>query len=163
MVKKGGQAKGGKPGGGGGAGAGGGNKKPASAKPAEDSDFIVFSNSDKDPKPKKPVNATSQGEASGSQPGDPPKPTVKQLIGGASWTGKTPVNMLSEHCQKQKWEKPEYSMVSFTSLPYIECADVRGTKDEDARRFLLDGHLEGEKSQNPRNGSASALQASPHS
>jgi ATP-dependent RNA helicase DHX57 len=43
---------------------------------------------------------------------DPPKkPTVKELIGGASWTGKLPVNLLSEHCQKQKWEKPEYTMV----------------------------------------------------
>ncbi|KAF7585860.1 hypothetical protein BBP40_009961 [Aspergillus hancockii] len=38
------------------------------------------------------------------------KPSVKQVIGGASWTGKLPVNMLSEHCQKQKWEKPEYTM-----------------------------------------------------
>lgn len=42
---------------------------------------------------------------------EPKKPTVKEVIGGASWTGKLPVNMLSEHCQKQKWEKPEYSMV----------------------------------------------------
>lgn len=39
------------------------------------------------------------------------KPSVKEVIGGASWTGKLPVNMLSEHCQKQKWEKPEYTMV----------------------------------------------------
>ncbi|KAL5337773.1 P-loop containing nucleoside triphosphate hydrolase protein [Aspergillus crustosus] len=37
------------------------------------------------------------------------KPTVKQVIGGASWTGKLPVNLLSEHCQKHKWEKPEYT------------------------------------------------------
>lgn len=43
--------------------------------------------------------------------GEAKKPTVKQLIGGASWTGKLPVNLLSEHCQKQKWEKPEYTMV----------------------------------------------------
>jgi hypothetical protein len=43
---------------------------------------------------------------------EPKKPTVKEVIGGASWTGKLPVNMLSEHCQKQKWEKPEYSMVN---------------------------------------------------
>ncbi|QGA14617.1 hypothetical protein EYB26_002273 [Talaromyces marneffei] len=42
--------------------------------------------------------------------GEAKKPTVKQLIGGASWTGKLPVNLLSEHCQKQKWEKPEYIM-----------------------------------------------------
>ncbi|KAF7550914.1 hypothetical protein G7046_g7871 [Stylonectria norvegica] len=38
----------------------------------------------------------------------PPKPTVKQLIGGSSWTGKLPVNLLSEYCQKQKWHKPEF-------------------------------------------------------
>ncbi|KAL2856998.1 P-loop containing nucleoside triphosphate hydrolase protein [Aspergillus pseudodeflectus] len=38
------------------------------------------------------------------------KPSVKQVIGGASWTGKLPVNMMSEHCQKHKWEKPEYTM-----------------------------------------------------
>lgn len=37
-----------------------------------------------------------------------PKPTVKQLIGGSSWTGKLPVNLLSEYCQKQRWERPEY-------------------------------------------------------
>lgn len=44
-------------------------------------------------------------------PEEPKKPSVKEVIGGASWTGKLPVNMLSEHCQKQKWERPEYSMV----------------------------------------------------
>lgn len=44
-------------------------------------------------------------------PEEPKKPSVKEVIGGASWTGKLPVNMLSEHCQKQKWEKPEYGMV----------------------------------------------------
>lgn len=38
----------------------------------------------------------------------PPKPTVKQIIGGSSWTGKLPVNLLSEYCQKQRWEKPDY-------------------------------------------------------
>ncbi|KAL7962446.1 P-loop containing nucleoside triphosphate hydrolase protein [Trichoderma compactum] len=37
-----------------------------------------------------------------------PKPTVKQIIGGSSWTGKLPVNLLSEYCQKQKWDKPVY-------------------------------------------------------
>ncbi|KAG5655753.1 hypothetical protein KAF25_008872 [Fusarium avenaceum] len=39
---------------------------------------------------------------------EPPKPTVKQLIGGSSWTGKLPVNLLSEYCQKQRWERPDY-------------------------------------------------------
>lgn len=38
----------------------------------------------------------------------PPKPTVKQIIGGSSWTGKLPVNLLSEYCQKQKWDKPVF-------------------------------------------------------
>ncbi|OJD13142.1 hypothetical protein AJ78_06365 [Emergomyces pasteurianus Ep9510] len=42
---------------------------------------------------------------------EPKKPTARTVIGGASWTGKLPVNMLSEHCQKQKWEKPEYTMI----------------------------------------------------
>ncbi|KAJ5713665.1 uncharacterized protein N7483_010846 [Penicillium malachiteum] len=46
---------------------------------------------------------------------EPKKPTVKEVIGGASWTGKLPVNMLSEHCQKQKWERPEYSMTTDSS------------------------------------------------
>jgi hypothetical protein len=41
------------------------------------------------------------------------RPDTRTLIGGASWTGKLPVNLLSEHCQKQKWEKPEYTMVLF--------------------------------------------------
>lgn len=41
-------------------------------------------------------------------PPGPPKPTVKQIIGGSSWTGKLPVNLLSEHCQKQHWDKPVY-------------------------------------------------------
>jgi ATP-dependent RNA helicase DHX57 len=102
MVKKG-QSKGPKPGSGGG-------KKPAPA-PAADDSFIIFSNSDKDPKPKKTNAAGAPGLSGPALAGEgPPKPTAKQIIGGASWTGKLPVNMLSEHCQKQKWEKPEYTM-----------------------------------------------------
>lgn len=40
----------------------------------------------------------------------PPKPTVKQIIGGSSWTGKLPVNLFNELCQKQKWNQPVYDM-----------------------------------------------------
>lgn len=110
MVKKA-QAKGGKPGG------GGGTKKPSAATTSTaDDSFIVFSNSDKDPKPKKSAAASAAGSSSQDRltlAGEAPRrPDVKKLIGGASWTGKLPVNMLSEHCQKQKWEKPEYTMVS---------------------------------------------------
>ena len=39
------------------------------------------------------------------------KPDTRTLIAGASWTGKLPVALLSEMCQKQKWNKPEYTMV----------------------------------------------------
>jgi hypothetical protein len=55
-------------------------------------------------------------------PEEPKKPTVKEVIGGASWTGKLPVNMLSEHCQKQKWERPEYGMVI---IPWPRMLNVR--------------------------------------
>jgi HrpA-like RNA helicase len=44
------------------------------------------------------------------EPEGPPRPDVKKIIGGASWTGKLPVNLLSEHCQRQKWNKPDYQM-----------------------------------------------------
>lgn len=40
----------------------------------------------------------------------PKKPDTRTLIGGASWTGKLPVNIWSEQCQKRKWDKPEYTM-----------------------------------------------------
>jgi ATP-dependent RNA helicase DHX57 len=90
------------------------SKKPSTNTSIADDSFIVFSNS-KDTPPKK-----STQKDTGKTPakdgvdllGEPVKqPSVKQLIGGASWTGKLPVNMLSEHCQKQRWEKPEYTMV----------------------------------------------------
>ncbi|KAH7033221.1 P-loop containing nucleoside triphosphate hydrolase protein [Microdochium trichocladiopsis] len=84
----------------------------APKKPADD-DFIVFTNSTKD----KPKNKRGGGQGSAAadqdEPGalGPPKPTVKQIIGGASWTGKLPVNLLSEHCQKQKWNRPDYQPI----------------------------------------------------
>ena len=117
MVKKA-QAKGGKPGGSGAA------KKPSPATTGGDDSFIVFSNSDKDPKPKRQIPSNGGASAAGPSGQDgpallgeaPKRPDVKTLIGGASWTGKLPVNMLSEHCQKQKWEKPEYTMVRLTAI-----------------------------------------------
>lgn len=85
-------------------------KKPPPSAPAADDSFIVFSNSDKEPKQRKPPG---EGQDGPDLLGEAPKrPDVKKLIGGQSWTGKLPVNLLSEHCQKQKWEKPEYTMVS---------------------------------------------------
>ncbi|CAK7562769.1 MAG: Putative ATP-dependent RNA helicase ucp12 [Sporothrix epigloea] len=58
-----------------------GTSLTASMRPP-DSDFIVFTNSTKEP----------------------------SIIGGMSWTGKLPVNLLSEHCQKQKWDRPDYDV-----------------------------------------------------
>lgn len=75
-----------------------GPKKPA---PPED-DLLIFT-TDKERKKKDPA-AVPEG------PPEPPKPTAKQIIGGQSWTGKLPVNLLQEHCQKMKWERPDYML-----------------------------------------------------
>ena len=72
----------------------GGGKKPAAAPSGPDDSFILFTNSDKEPK-KKTTGTPSGPDLLGEAP---KRPDVKKLIGGASWTGKLPVNMLSEHC-----------------------------------------------------------------
>lgn len=103
-----------------GGGRGGSSKKPSAPPiPNEEESNFVFG----DPNSKKKHNngsggldsasngaANTQGEASDA----PKKPDTRKLIGGASWTGKLPVNMLSEHCQKQKWVKPEYTTVTIS-------------------------------------------------
>src|ERR1700722_6229307 len=48
----------------------------------------------------------------------PPKP--KTLVAPSSWTGKLPVTLLHEHCQKLGWNKVEYGMVN-CSLALAEC------------------------------------------
>lgn len=154
MVKKG-QSKGGKPGG------GGGSKKPSPATKEADDSFIVFSNSDKDPKPKRPANegAGPSGLSGPALAGEAPKrPDVKKLIGGASWTGKLPVNMLSEHCQKQKWEKPDYTMVIPLTL-FLTLLISYPLLVKSARGILLDGYSQGQESQDPGNGSTPTVQA----
>ena len=102
---------------------GNGSKKPA-AKPAattnnaEDS-YIVFSSDANDGAKAKKAD-TSKHEVKGNEPVGENAPNkrldTRKLIGGNSWTGKLPVNMLSEHCQKQRWEKPEYTMVCMCSF-----------------------------------------------
>ncbi|KAF7184927.1 putative ATP-dependent RNA helicase ucp12 [Pseudocercospora fuligena] len=101
-----------------------GKKPAATTMNGEDSSFIVFGNdNDKPKKNKKPAdssNATtaiggSKGKAAAGTSGasaepEQKKPDTRTLIGGASWTGKLPQTMFNEHCQKQKWEKPEYTM-----------------------------------------------------
>lgn len=86
--------------------------------PEEDTSFIVFG--DGKPKKKKGESSTDangaqsdskgKGKASTQQP-EEKKPDTRTLIAGASWTGKLPVNLLSEHFQKQHWSKPDYRIV----------------------------------------------------
>ncbi|KAJ1339355.1 hypothetical protein BSLG_006009 [Batrachochytrium salamandrivorans] len=40
-----------------------------------------------------------------------PPMTGKQQLYGTSWTGKTPLNLLHEHCQKQGWKNPFSNVV----------------------------------------------------
>ncbi|KAI5862948.1 P-loop containing nucleoside triphosphate hydrolase protein [Durotheca rogersii] len=86
---------------------------------SQNDDFIVFTNSTTDSKPSRRGGQGGPPNAGGKKPSDgdgaaeasgPPKPTVKQIVGGHSWTGKLPVNLLSEHCQRQKWDKPDYKI-----------------------------------------------------
>ena len=87
-------------------GGGPSSKKPSKSAVTSNSDdsYIVFSNAKDDPKDKgkKPDARPPQGKSGvGGQPSNedaPKKPDTRTLIGGASWTGKLPVNLLSEHC-----------------------------------------------------------------
>ncbi|KEF55436.1 uncharacterized protein A1O9_08186 [Exophiala aquamarina CBS 119918] len=80
-------------------GSGSGKNTPKRPNPTvPDSDHIVFSNRQDDRKKKDHKDAEAPA----------PRIDTKKVIGGASWTGKVPVQLLSEHCQRQKWNKPEY-------------------------------------------------------
>lgn len=69
---------------------------------------VVFTNDTSD---RKPGKAREAKDPEAAEAAATKRVETRKLIGGASWTGKLPVNMLSEHCQKQKWERPDYSMV----------------------------------------------------
>lgn len=78
-------------------------------------------------------------EASGQEA--PKRPDNRQIIGGASWTGKLPVNLLSEHCQKQKWSKPEYTMTKaadgFLSSVILKSVDPKTRETITLPPFVL--------------------------
>ncbi|KAF2727865.1 P-loop containing nucleoside triphosphate hydrolase protein [Polyplosphaeria fusca] len=91
--------------------------------PDEDTSFIVFGNEKKGKKGEASQQSGANSDVKGkgkaketdsqnaARPEEVPKrPDTRTLIGGASWTGKLPVNLMSEHCQKQKWNKPDYRM-----------------------------------------------------
>lgn len=96
-------------------GQGGSSKKPSQFIANEDDSNVVFGNPNSTKKTKKVGPSEEQGKdavnTQGTGEDAPKRPDTRKLIGGASWTGKLPVNMLSEHCQKQRWAKPEYTMV----------------------------------------------------
>ncbi|MCJ1404279.1 hypothetical protein MMC11_007504 [Xylographa trunciseda] len=116
-------------------GGSGGSKKTTTPQPQETGEsYIVFSNAKDDAKNKKASSkaSTSKDGVTGKPPtGEdvPKKPDTRKLIGGASWTGKLPVNILSEHCQKQRWEKPEYTMAKspegFSSMVILKAMNPK--------------------------------------
>lgn len=93
----------------------------------------------KTPKPPKPQKPTEPGpETNGppgkvkkgkqSNPATPPnepsssstgRPKPRTLVAPSSWTGKLPVTLLHEHCQKAGWNKVEYGMVYFEDTWFI--------------------------------------------
>ncbi|KKA29247.1 hypothetical protein TD95_002059 [Thielaviopsis punctulata] len=85
----------------------GSSKKDSGSSPAPDS---ATSKKGKKESSSSSLAATKAAAAAAAAALAPPKPTAKQIIGGASWTGKLPVNLFNEYCQKQKWEKPVYDM-----------------------------------------------------
>ncbi|KAL9623427.1 MAG: hypothetical protein Q9160_002320 [Pyrenula sp. 1 TL-2023] len=96
-----------------------GKQKPKKAvSNVPDSEHVVFSNAKEPHKKADGKHSTGRDRADDPSKGapatpgaQPKRPDARTLIGGnASWSGKLPVNLLSEHCQKQKWEKPEYTM-----------------------------------------------------
>ena len=96
-----------------GTGRGGSSKKPsAPAKAEEPESNVIFAHSSKGKKKETGQDRPQDGSKNPQESAEDAvkKPDTRTLIGGASWTGKLPVNLLSEHCQKQKWRKPEYTM-----------------------------------------------------
>ncbi|KAL8824560.1 MAG: hypothetical protein Q9170_008120 [Blastenia crenularia] len=117
-----------------GAGRGGSSKKLTNpSKHGEEASNIVF----EDDKPKRKTNAGSRNPTARPKENPtetlaedaPKKPDTRQIVGGASWTGKLPVNLLAEHCQKQKWSKPEYTMTKtaegFSSSVILRSVDPK--------------------------------------
>ena len=130
-------------------------KNAAPSTSNDDGSYIVFGNDTPAKQKEKrmgsqPAQRLKEGEAQNHHDAAK-KPETRQLIGGASWTGKLPVNLLSEHCQKQKWAKPEYTMVSRNvDEPPALMANVSGLEQDTAGVFFR-SHTESYKSKDTRN------------
>ena len=94
-------------------------KPPSSTAPQPDDSNVIFAHAGKSKRKENQNDKTIDGpnKTHASVEDAAKKPDTRSLIAGASWTGKLPVNLLSEHCQKQRWGKPEYSMVG--SIPFL--------------------------------------------
>lgn len=121
-------------------GRGGNSKKPIQyAVPVDTNDNVVFGSSSK-------INKKAETNRDGPKDGEnpiessgqdaPKKPDTRTLIGGTSWTGKLPVNMLSEHCQKQKWAKPEYT-ISKTGEGFSSMVILKSTNPKTKETMTL--------------------------
>src|SRR5436309_13725889 len=62
------------------------------------------------PHPPKPKRGGKQSN-SATPPIEPSSSKPRALVSSPSWTGKLPVTLLHEHCQKLGWNKVEYGMV----------------------------------------------------
>lgn len=94
-------------------------KQPVAATAnGEDTSYIVFGNEKPGKKGKQAASSNGSTASSskaktptdGAAPEAEKKPDTRTLIAGSSWTGKLPMTLFNEHCQKQRWEKAEYTM-----------------------------------------------------
>lgn len=110
----------------------------------EEGDHVVFG--DAKSGKKKEVSKPEASKSGAKQSPNGAEESAKRadtraLIGGASWTGKLPVNMLSEHCQKQKWSKPDYTMNnaggSFSSTVILRAKNLKTQETITLPPFML--------------------------
>ncbi|KAI4284465.1 MAG: hypothetical protein L6R35_004909 [Caloplaca aegaea] len=129
-----------------GAARGGSSKKPVKSQDKDDDGSNIVFEHDGPKKPRKSgpnESSVKSKESATDPPGQeaPKRPDTRQIVGGASWTGKLPVNILSEHCQKQKWGKPEYTITKtangFSSSVILKSIDPKTKESISLPPFVL--------------------------
>src|SRR6266480_551327 len=116
----------------------------ASAKKRPEASGTSISTNNKNANKKgKKVDSESKEDGKGnsmkdSQPSEdaPKKPDNRTLICGPSWTGKLPVNLWSEHTQKRKWDKPNYTLTTI-SEGFISSVTLRSTNPKTQEKTQL--------------------------
>ncbi|KAL8960814.1 MAG: hypothetical protein Q9193_002542 [Seirophora villosa] len=125
---------------------GGSSKKPVQAQDKDDegSNIVFEHDGPKKSSKSRPNDPQVKSRDSTTDPSGQEvskKPDTRHIIGGASWTGKLPVNLLSEHCQKQKWGKPEYTMTKtangFSSSVILKSTDPKTKEPISLPPFVL--------------------------